>query len=544
MKSRTTLGANSLLMVAIVLAVLVVVNLALRDRFVRFDMTENRQYTLSESTKKILRGLDDVVNVKVYFSKDLPTYLVTLTREVEDLLAEYQAYGEEDLLVEWEDPAANPDTEQRCRVLGIPQVQLQIFEKDKAQVTNAYLGVAVLYEDRSEVIPVVQNVANMEYDLTAAILKVFRKERKTVGVLKGRPGSPSLEEGLSNVKQLLEEQYRVVEVDVAGGRKVPAEVRTLLVVRPENLNDRDRFEIDQFVMGGGALLLFHDAITIPEGSIRANPANSGMRELLKHWGVDVGENVALDARSNSNAAFNQGFITFSMPYPYWVRVAPEGVNEGNPMVNQLSGVVLPWTSTVAAADTLPESVAVDTLLSTTGYGWTKTGTYDLNPQQRFADAPREAGGMLPLAVAAAGTFPSFFEGKDVPPPGGGAAEAGIAAPADEGREIVPVSPETQVVVFGSANMVTDDMIGQFPNNVVLLQNAVDWLTLGDDLIAIRSRAAVDRPLREISERWKTIAKFLVTFGVPLLVILFGVARYVRLRNRREEARLAEAGGAE
>ncbi|MFH1277913.1 MAG: Gldg family protein [Candidatus Eisenbacteria bacterium] len=542
MKSRSTLGANSILMVAIALAILVVANLALRDRFFRLDMTENRQYTLSGSTKDILRGLDDVVNVKVYFSKDLPTYLVTLNQDVNDLLGEYQAYGEGNLLVEWEDPADDPETEQRCRVLGIPQVQLQIFEKDKAQVTNAYLGIAVLYEDRSEVIPVVQNVGNMEYDLTAAILKVFRKEEKTVGVLKGGPGSPSLDQGLANVKQLLERQYRVAEVDIAGGRKVPSEVRTLVVVGPVNLSDRDCFEIDQFVMGGGALLVFHDAITIPEGSIRANPKFSGMREMLKSWGVDVGENLALDARSHSNAAFNQGFITFSMPYPYWVKVAPENVNEANPMVNQLSGIVLPWTSTVAAADTLPESVTVDTLMTTTEFGWAKAGSYDLNPQQRFPDAPREPAVKLPLAVAAGGTFPSFFGGKEIPPARGMEEAAGIAPPSDDGRGIVPMSPETQVVVFGSANMVMDDMIGQFPNNVVLLQNAVDWLTLGDELIAIRSRSAVDRPIREVSERWKSIAKFLVTFGVPLLVVLFGVVRYIRLRNSREEARLAESGG--
>ncbi|MFH1278653.1 MAG: hypothetical protein ABIK65_09760, partial [Candidatus Eisenbacteria bacterium] len=229
-------------------------------------------------------------------------------------------------------------------------------------------------------------------------------------------------------------------------------------------------------------------------------------------------------------------------YPYWVKVAPENVSEENPMVNQLSGMVLPWTSTVAAADTVPESVTVDTLVLTTEFGWTMTGTYDLNPQQRFPDAPREAVERLPLAVAAGGTFPSFFAGETVPPADGEGGEVGIVSPADEGREIVPVSPETQIVVFGTANMVMDDMIGQFPNNVVLLQNAVDWLTLGDELIAIRSRAAVDRPVREISERWKSIAKFLVIFGVPLLVILYGVVRYVRLRNHRAEARLAESKG--
>jgi ABC-type uncharacterized transport system involved in gliding motility auxiliary subunit len=91
------------------------------------------------------------------------------------------------------------------------------------------------------------------------------------------------------------------------------------------------------------------------------------------------------------------------------------------------------------------------------------------------------------------------------------------------------------VVVGSAAGFLDDMIGQFQSNAVFFQNAVDWLTLGEDLIAIRSRAAVDRPLREIPEHWKTLARFLVTFGVPILVVLFGLVRYVRLRGRRAGA---------
>jgi len=529
---RRAQGANSILMIGIVLAVIVVVNLLAQGHFARIDLTEDGIYTLSRSTKDMLRGLDDVVNVKVYFSKDLPTYLVTLNQQVKDMLDEYQAFGDENLLVEWEDPADDPETEQRCRVLGVPQVQLQIFEKDKAQVTNAYLGIAVLYEDRSEVIPVVQGIENLEYDLTSAIVKVFRKEEKTVGILVG-PVEPDLDQDLSHAKELLGEQYRVLPVNISTGTPVPEEVKTLVIVQPEALSERERYEIDQFIMRGGALLLFHDPIVIPEGQIRATPRRSGMNELLARYGIDLGENLVLDARSHANAAFTQGFITFSLPYPYWVRVLEENTNPDNPVVSQLSGVVLPWTSTVAAAAKVPDSVDVDTLLSTGTMAFTRTGTYDLNPQQRFTDAPREPGDRLPLAVVASGVFPSFFAGKPAPPVGDEPEEEGIAPAPD--RVTMERSAPTRIVVVGSGNAVRNDMAGQFTTNMVLLQNAVDWLTFGDELIAIRSRLATDRPLREISEGGKTLARSLVTFGVPVLVVLFGLLRYVRLRSKRAEA---------
>jgi gliding-associated putative ABC transporter substrate-binding component GldG len=529
---RTRLGSSSLLLVGIVLAVLIVVNLLSVNRFARIDLTENKEYTLSESTKRMLRGLDDVVNIKVYFSKNLPTYLVTLNQAVRDLLDEYQAYGKENLLVEREDPADDPEVEQRCRVLGIPQVQLQIFEKDKAEVTNAYLGIAVLYEDRSEVIPVVQGVENLEYDLTAAILKAFRKEEKVVGFLVGE-GGPNLEKGLASAKGALESQYRTVVVDLARGGPISADVHTLVVASPKNLSDAALYAIDQFVMRGGKLLAFLDPIEIPEGSIQALPKRSGLEGLLENYGIDVGANLVLDARSNANASFSQGFLMFSMPYPFWVRVLPENADPDHPMVNKLSGIVLPWTSTVSAAMDVPEAVLIDTLLRSSEFAWTKTGGYDLNPQQRFQDAPREPTEKLPLALVASGVFPSFFEGKPVPM----IDETDGAAAVDS--ETIPRSAETQVVVVGSANGFLDDMIGQFPANRILFQNAVDWLTLGDDLIAIRSRAAADRPLREFSEKGKALARFLAVFGVPILVVLFGLVRFVRLRNRRAAPLAAE-----
>ena len=100
------------------------------------------------------------------------------------------------------------------------------------------------------------------------------------------------------------------------------------------------------------------------------------------------------------------------------------------------------------------------------------------------------------------------------------------------RDIIETGVDARVVVLGSGNAALDDMLSQFPANTLLLQNAVDWLTLGDDLISIRSRGATDRPLKELSENRKTILRFLVTLGIPVLVVLFGLVRSVHIKNRR------------
>ncbi len=526
---KTTRGTNSILLVAIVLSLLVLINVIAQGFFFRIDLTADRQFTLTDATKNVVSNIDDVVNIKMYFSDDLPTYLVTLRQQIEDTLDEYKAWGKENLLIEWEDPGDDPDMQRRCQVMGIPKVQLNIIEKDKAQVANAYLGMAILYEDRSEVIPVVQSVENLEYDLTAALLKVYQEERAKVGVVAG-PDDLTLEAGLTTVAELLGQQYDVVDIDPDSGRKIPGDMKTLLIVRPDEMTSRGLFEVDQFLMRGGNILLFHDPISMGANSMIATLRESGMHSLLAHYGIDVGRNLVLD-RMNTQAAFSQGFMTFRIPYPFWPKIITEGISKSNPIVNQLEGLVLPWTSTVAAASQVPEGVTVDTLLTSSPYGWIMSDRFDLNPQQPFPDQPQEPVVPLPIAAVASGTFPSFFAGGEVPPVEGEEhVEEGLA-PADN-REITESGMEARIVVLGSGNAALDDMLSQFPANTLLLQNAVDWLTLGDELISIRSRGATDRPLKELTENRKTILRFLVTLGIPLIVILFGLVRSVHLRNRR------------
>ena len=83
-------GTNYIILIVILAAILGVINLLSYRHFLRADLTDNKQYTISASTKKVLAGLDDIVNIKVYFSKKLPPYLTTLTDQVTDLLDEYR----------------------------------------------------------------------------------------------------------------------------------------------------------------------------------------------------------------------------------------------------------------------------------------------------------------------------------------------------------------------------------------------------------------------------------------------------------------------
>ena len=521
---RLTYSTNYILQVLIVLGILAVLNFFLLRHFIRIDLTQDKRYTLTSSTKKVLANLDDIVNIKLYLSTKLPPYLVNLKREVADILDEYKAYSDGNLSVKFIDPTENPKLQQELRFMGIPQVQLNIVEKDQLQLTNVYFGIAIFYADKKEVIPFASDTRNLEYDLTSSIVKVTRTESKTVGIFTGKETSPF--EDYQAAKQLLENQYNVKQIELTEEEGVSDEVDTLIVAGPRDLKDVHKYEIDQFLMRGGKIVFLIDTIEIKEG-LQASSFQPGIHDLLEHHGIKIEQNMILD-RSNAPAAFRSGFMTFRMPYPFWVKITSQGFASDNPAVSNLESLVLPWTSSITNRTEKAGGLTITELAKSTPYASARKGYYQLDPQQTFYSPGTKTETYL-LALTASGKFKSFYADKPIPT---------LETPADdkekpaEQKQPLKESPDTQIVVIGNSRFITNDVISQFKDNQVFFLNIIDWLTLGEDLIGIRSRGATDRPIKETTEHIKTLIKSIDTFGVPLLLILLGLL-YFYLRRRRK-----------
>ncbi len=534
---------NSLIGSLIVLGILAVVNFLSSRHFSRLDLTENKEYTVSPATREILAEMDDLVTVRAYFSGDLPAQIATLERDVRDVLNEYRAYSKGNLRVEFKDPDADAAVASEAQRLGIPQVPLEVIEQDRVQLQNVYLGMAVTYEDRDETIPVVANTQNLEYELTSRIVKVRRRDDVVLGYLTGHQ-EPGLFEELDQLRQLLEQQFVVRTVDLDSGRKeIPEDVNALVVAGPVEISEREKYLIDQFVMQGGKLLVFEDSIQLVGGQLQARGIRSGLENLLPHYGIKVSENVVLDGVC-AEAGFNQGMFRFFIPYPYWPKVTNQsrGLNPENPIVSRLESAVFPWPCEVAESEQRPEGVEFTPLAWTSDRGWTQSGVYNLNPQQPWAPEETQS---YTLAAVVSGSFPSYFAGKEVPaaPADTTAAEGELAVLAEDAETITESTEPSQIVVIGSSFMVRSNFAQQFPENLVLAQNAVDWLTLGNALISIRSRAVSDRPLEpsitaDEAQGRRRLVKFAGTFAMPILLGIVGIGRWM-VRRREKQAFQAE-----
>ena len=205
-------------------------------------------------------------------------------------------------------------------------------------------------------------------------------------------------------------------------------------------------------------------------------------------------------------------------------------------------MVLPWASPleIDTAKTTGKTVAV--LAKSSPFSWTQQGFFDLNPRQNIM--PRQDQ-LKPrtMAVAVSGSFVSFYADKSIPPveKQDAAEEAADkesrkpddSGPADKDRTVLKASPETRIIVVGNSRFITSDFPIQFEGNRAFFLNAIDWFTIGDYLINIRSRASGERPLQIVSEQAKTVLRAVNLLGVPLLLVLFGIVMfYLRRRRKR------------
>ena len=538
---KLTRGTNFLVLGILAAGILVFVNALSFRHFFRADLTATKKYTVSEATKKVAAGLDDIVNIKVYLSRHLPPNMAPLVDQVKDMLEEYRICAKGNLDIEYIDPADDPQLQQKLQFMGIPQLRLNVIEKDQAAVTTVYMGLALFYGDSKEVIPALTDVATLEYDLTGKLLRVQKKEVKTIGFLTGH-GEPALDRDLGTVNNELREQYSTRTVATAGGQTIlAAEVAVLVVASPQKLTERELFTLDQYIMAGGKAVFLIDAIEIQQRSMQGTLIESPILKLLEHYGIRVAPEIVLDQLSE-NASFKSGPNSVLVPYPFWVRVVRQNTQTDHPIVSSIETMVMPWPSPLELLQEKIGAKTVSVLAQSSPYSWTMKGYFDLSPNQEFS-APENQLRQHVLALAMSGSFSSYFADKPVPPadkgneikesdPAHDAVKTNVQKAAPD-PPVIKQSPDTRIIVTGNARFITDNFLNQFDGNRAFLLNAVDWCTADDTLMGIRARESGDSTLYVMNENVKAAVRLGNMFAVPLLVAVFGLMQlYLRKRRKR------------
>ncbi|MDZ4221734.1 MAG: GldG family protein [Patescibacteria group bacterium] len=516
---------------AIVLAgvLVLVVNLISLKLFGRWDATENKNYSISNTTKQLVRGLDDVVNIKAYFTSELPGHLLTRNLDVRGILAEFENASRGNVAVTYLDPGLHEDLKSEAAGIGIPMLQFNVLRDDAFTVTNGYLGIAVFYGDNREILPIVQDAATLEYDLAAAIGRATAAEALTIGFVSDKASQPPTQ--LTRVWDMLSDQYRVEDVTLAHVELIPEQIDVLVVPGPSQLNDRDLYVLDQFLMSGGGLLVLGEGTNVNFQDLTVEKRSGKLGEFLAHSGVRLNQNLALDV-SHELAPFRTDQTQFYAPYPFWIKIQKAGFNPEAGPVRNLESLVLTWASTI---DVLEEglderTIRTDLIRTTTG-AWIQDNDWQLNP--RLIEQPgEERRGSYVLGTMLSGYFESMFQADSIPDR--------IIADGDDVSEVPATQQEREkfkaetekgaLIVIGDADFLLDVNVNRFAANAVFFASLVDALSGDASLSDIRSKGITDRPLKQISGEQKNQLKWLNIAGVPLLFAGYGLFRSHRRRR--------------
>ncbi|MBK6898431.1 MAG: GldG family protein [bacterium] len=533
----------------------------------RVDLTSERLYTMAPAAKNILKGLKAPVQVKLYITgaAAMPTELKTLERDVTDKLRDYAQASGGMIQFSVHDPQDDEALQGQLGERGIQPFQVQSIDKDEIGVKLIWSAMTVAYKDRpEEVMPQIlpQSLATFEYDLISRVYRLTRDSDPKVALVaplqeidpqvamqylqRGMQPPEPVDVYTSIAQYLQQEHYQVERVSLTADSRIPADADALLVLNPSGFDERQAFEINRAISNGVNALIAVQLHTYGyqpamRGGFTISGASqtSGLESVLGAFGVAVDTRHLLDASHETLAVprtQNIGGMRFQtnepVRLPVQVKVTEAQMNQDSPLSNRIANLLYLWGSaldldgSVIGGNGLTSTV----LFTASDRAWRAPFTDGLLPGSLFAPDGKQIEPKLPLAVLLEGRFPDAFAGRPTPAwpaPAGGeaAAPAAFDAPA-------PLRAETaRVAVIGCAKMF-DDMGLQAGQNALLLLNAVDALTHGEEMISIRSKALTQRVIRPVDDGEKLFYRLFAAVLVPAALAVFGL---LRAAKRRKEA---------
>lgn len=535
---------NVYISILLFFSVLVLVNYFFYLKFFRIDLTQNKIYSLTTATKKMLKELDDVVSIKCFFSKDLPPAYKNIEEKVRDILSEYKAYAGDNLDIEFIDPKENDKYKQLALSLSVPEIQMNVVHKDKIESVKGYFGIGIYYGDKNTTIPVVNNIAGLEYEITSGIKRVISKKLPEIAItIFENKSDERIIKGFQSLVKSLEKQAKVRFLNLAK-EEIDDNIELLIVLYPNNLNDVMKFKIDQYLAKGKNAIFLIQMIE-PNDAMFGQMVEHNMQNILKNLGLKLEYKLIYD-KSCDYATFRNGYVMFTTRYPFFIRIPPINFSKDILVFNRISAITLPWITTIKPVDNLNTSeVKLTPLFTTTGF-YRQSYGFSLDPSQKFIFDDKEKE-KLPLAYMVALKYRSAYK-KDKLPNGIIDYLKGDnkSLKTEEISIINTATDEVRVAVIPNAMFISDDFLPGHEGNLVFIMNLIDWFTLGGDLMNIRSKDINERMLftnkrfsklldenREAEiDRIKLIIKYLNMFLMPLLVVLFGLMRYIMRERKR------------
>ena len=363
-------GLNRILVVIATLQVVTFIIQTTNTFRVRWDLTEEKRYTISDQSISILKRLKEPLTIESFMSGELPSNFRRFEKSLADLLDQLSVHAGRNLQYKFTDPSIAASAQSRNQFYrslidkGLQPTNLTYTKNGERSEKLIFPGVIISYGGRQVAVSLLkgnrasepeaminESIEGLEYELISAIETLVRPSRPRIGLIVGH-NEPDTSQ-LAGFTNAILNKYDLFRLDLRDRNQPIVGYDVLVIAKPtEAFTEKEKFWIDQFVMKGGRLLAFVDALSVDvrqaegEGTI-ALPYELNLEDLLFKYGVRINRDFVID--------FNSGFFPGVlgnigdqprielMPWPFF----PVTTNYGDhPLTKGLDGTILKFVSTI------------------------------------------------------------------------------------------------------------------------------------------------------------------------------------------------------
>jgi gliding motility-associatede transport system auxiliary component len=302
----------------IIIVAIVLVNYVASVFHKRIDLTNEKRFTISTPVKKLLKNIDDKMEVTIFLRGDIPAGFKKLSQSSQDLLQEFKEYSNGNIhykILSADTKIAGTERTYADTLssLGIVPINLKVQLKEGEQSQYIYPAALVSYQNKLQPVnlytgsntfitaPELNSAeALLEFNFANAIEKIIENKRPMVAyaVGNGEPAGPDVYDLVENV---LKKNYNLFMMDLAKEPVIPDTFKLLMIVKPKlEFTDAEKLKIDQFVMHGGKLLCFIDRLNAEVDSLQmkneviAYDRNLNLQDLFFKYGVRINPDLLMD----------------------------------------------------------------------------------------------------------------------------------------------------------------------------------------------------------------------------------------------------------
>ncbi|MGM0648222.1 MAG: gliding motility-associated ABC transporter substrate-binding protein GldG [Bacteroidota bacterium] len=558
------------------LVIIALINLIGHFYFTRIDLTAEKKYTLSKTTKELVKSFDDYVTFTVYLDGEFPSGFKKLKRETREMLNEFHAWNN-NIQFEFIDPTTEVDEADRNNFYaelnrkGLEPTTIQTGDNTKQSQQVLFPGALVTYKSNREVaVNLLESRMNLnpdqqinlslqelEYNLATALKMLSEPEKDNIAFLHGH-GELS-KRRLSGAETVLADFYDITHLtlenkiyslierisnDSAGSVQTQPRFKAVIIAQPTNaFTEKEKFIIDQYVMHGGKLLWLVDPVRTDMDSLQASPTtlaipgDINLDDMFFSYGVRLNSNLIQDLRSaeiplNTQPQGSQPQFEY-FPWPYFPVMLPDN---DHIIVKNLNGVKGEFTSTL---DTISgNNIKKTILLKSSEYTKVLRMPHEISlrsirPRYNAQDFPYDKQN---VAVLLEGRFSSVFENR-LPPTITQSKSMAYKSKSDTNQMIVVADGDViknAVSVRGDKPLPlgVDRYTGRKYGNEDFILNAVNYLCGDIGLLKVRDRELKNRGMDRTKVKDETLKWQLINVILPvILILIFSIVWNIFRRNK-------------